>query len=100
MEHAPEPYLVSLALPEIEQDEVQIEIRDDRLTIRAMKRERARQRRLWPWPPRFTLTQSFQLPQDADHERVDASFDDGMLTLRIPRRGAQIPIAELIEVTS
>ena len=99
MEHAGEPYVVSLALPEIEQDEIQIEIRDDRVTIRAMKRERVRQRRLWPWPPRFALSRSFQLPADADRERVEASFDDGKLTLRIPRRGAEIPIAELMEVT-
>ena len=98
MEHAGEPYVVSLALPAIEQDELQIEIRDDGVTIRAMKRERARPRRLWPWPPRFALTRSFQLPEDADHERVEASFDDGMLTLRIPRRGAEIAIAEVTEV--
>jgi len=91
MADADDPYVLSLELPEIEQDEVQIEIREDLVTIRAMKRdsrENGSRWRAWPWRRRFAVARSFRLPADADPERLEASFDDGTLTLRIHRSAA------------
>jgi HSP20 family protein len=91
MEEERVPYVLSLELPEIEEHEVQIEIREDLVTIRAMKRGAPDTGRPWrPWRRRrrFALARSFRLPPDADRERLEASFDDGTLTLRIHRNAA------------
>jgi HSP20 family protein len=38
-----------------------------------------------------TFLRSFQLPQGIEEEKIDASFEHGMLTVRVPKSPAQQP---------
>jgi HSP20 family protein len=80
MKDRDDAYVVSMRLPEFRKDEVQVELRDGFVTIRASRRGRGvRSDR------HETIARSFRLPADADRDRLEASFDDGTLTLRIHR---------------
>jgi len=79
-----ETYVVRMRLPEVRKEDVQVELRDAFVTIRVPKPSAAVLRGR-PWARRDALTHSFRLPTDADPERLEASFDDGTLTLRIHR---------------
>lgn len=74
-------YVVSLKLPEVRKQDVQVEIRDAVVTVRATRGRDARA----PRRRREAFARSFRLPLDADHEHMEASFADGTLTLRIQR---------------
>jgi len=81
-------YEITLELAGVKRDNVSIEVREDTLTITGSKEdrkqsdasERAQSSR------RFgRFTQSLSLPGDADQENISANFEDGVLTVRIPR---------------
>lgn len=81
MKDQDDSYVVSMRLPEFRKDEVQVELRDGYVTIRASRRGRDAQSA----GRQETIARSFRLPADADRDRLEASFDDGTLTLRIHR---------------
>jgi HSP20 family protein len=81
MKDQEDAYVVSMRLPEFRKDEVQVELRDGYVTIRASRRGRG----LRSAGRQETIARSFRLPADADRERLEATFDEGTLTLRIHR---------------
>jgi HSP20 family molecular chaperone IbpA len=44
-----------------------------------------------------SFSRSFWLPSDADEEHVDASFEDGVLTKRLPKTQARKPRASAVK---
>jgi HSP20 family protein len=83
-------YTLSLELPGTRKEDLQVEVGDGRLTIRGEKRSEReekgeRSRRLERCYGSFL--RSFALPADADAERLEASFREGVLELVIPRTG-------------
>jgi HSP20 family protein len=66
-----------------------VELHDGILTIRGEKKlERDEKKEHARYVERVfgTFVRSFSLPQNADAEKIQASFKDGVLTLRIPKR--------------
>jgi HSP20 family protein len=97
----PDAYQLSVELPGLAREDVDLTISGDVLTLRGHKLEdnthgqgayRVSERRYG----RFE--RSFPLPPDVDHNRLDATFKDGLLSLNLPRtaqagpREAKIPI--------
>jgi HSP20 family protein len=81
MKDQDDAYVVSMRLPEFRKDEVQVELRDGYVTIRASRRGRGDRSA----GRHEMIARSFRLPADADRDRLEASFDEGTLTLRIHR---------------
>ena len=97
-------YQVQAELPGVAETDLKVSVDDNVLTISAKAGKNAerktaerktegylvRERR------QATYTRSFVLPRDADHEAVSASFEDGLLTLSVPKTEAskarQIPV--------
>ena len=84
-------YLVQAELPGIAEKDLKVSVDDNVLTISARTGKDAerktdgylvRERR------HAAYTRSFVLPRDADHEGVSASFEDGLLTLTVPKTEA------------
>ena len=87
-------FLLSLDLPGIPADEVEVTMEDDTLTIsgeRTVERngENGRFHRIERRYGRFLRTVQFGTPIDA--ERVEASFEDGVLTINVPKAEASKP---------
>ena len=86
-------------LPGVAEKDLKVSVDDNVLTISA-KSARNGERKADGYLVRerrhAAYTRSFVLPRDADHEVVTASFEDGLLTLTVPKTEAskarQIPV--------
>jgi HSP20 family protein len=94
-------YTVSAELPGVEADDVSIEIEDQTLVIRAEKRsESDEEEEGYHWVERsYGVAQRvLSLPDDAEGDKVEARFRNGVLKLRIPKRPARASRARSVEV--
>jgi HSP20 family protein len=82
-------YVVTVELPGAKPEDVSVELHEGVLNIRGEKRsERDEHKEHSRYVERVfgSFSRSFSLPQNANGEKVQASFVDGVLTLRIPKR--------------
>ncbi len=89
-------YIVTVEVPGGKKDDVTVEVQDGVLTIRGEKkseREEKKEQRRWVERSYGAFTRSFSLPADADADHVDASLENGVLTVTIPRTEAAKPRA-------
>ena len=87
-------YTVTVELPGAKKDDIHIEVEQGMLTLRGEKkseREERKEKRRWVERSYGSFSRSFTLPRDADAERLEASFKDGVLTLTIPKSEAAKP---------
>jgi HSP20 family protein len=99
---AKEAVLLEMELPGITPEQVDISIDNDMLTVSGEKRE---ERREGEEEGRYFLVErnygsfsrSFSLPPGVDAEQVDASFENGLLTIRIPR--AALPQPRRVQIS-
>ena len=86
IEETDDAWIVEAELPGAKQEDVNVEVRENELVvtgeIKQKEREgilRRRTRRVGQFEYRVTL------PGEVDAERIDASLDHGVLTLRVPK---------------
>ena len=87
-------YAVTVELPGVGKDDVHVEIENGLLTIRGEKRserEEKKERSHYTERSYGAFTRTLRLPTDADADRLEASFKDGVLALKIPRTEAAKP---------
>ena len=81
-------YEMQLAIPGYTKDEVKLSIENNTLTISAeyeQKEESASySRREFR---KTSFERSFTLPRSIDQEKVEASFENGILNIKLPRKG-------------
>jgi HSP20 family protein len=83
-----EEVVVKAALPGFKADEVQINVTGDLLTIRGeRKAEEEKQEKSWHirehrWG---SFERSITLPTDVVSDRADAAFENGVLTIKLPK---------------
>jgi HSP20 family protein len=86
IEETDDAWIVEAELPGVKRDDVNVEVRDSEVAISGEIKERERKgilRRRTRRVGRFEYR--VFLPGEANAEGVDASLDDGVLTLRIPK---------------
>jgi HSP20 family protein len=87
-------YAITAELPGATRDDVQVELHGGVLTIRGEKkseREEKKEQRRYVERSYGAFSRSFRLPRDADETRLDASFEDGVLTITVPKTEAAKP---------
>jgi len=76
-------------MPGLKRDNIEVDVENNVLTLRAEKREERREGeagRFHLAERRYgTYTRSFVLPRDVDAEQIQADFEDGVLTVTIPK---------------
>jgi HSP20 family protein len=85
-------FKVSAEMPGARPEDVEVMVEDDLLTIRAERtRERETNRRNYHLVERSVgvFQRSLRLPAPVDASKVQASFDNGVLTVTIPKDGSQ-----------
>jgi HSP20 family protein len=88
-------YRIYFDMPGVMTDSVDLRVEDDTLRMTA-----ERKRPEWPNSAEVHLSErqygpirrSFALPKDADPERVEASYKDGVLEVRIEKRAEARPV--------
>jgi HSP20 family protein len=80
---------VQVEMPGLKRDNIEVDVENNVLTVRGEKREERTEgqegryhlaERRWG-----TFARSFVLPRDVDADHIQASFEDGVLTVRIPK---------------
>jgi HSP20 family protein len=87
VEETEDAFLVDLELPGVKKKDIDIEIADGRLVVSGERRENQRTgflRRRGRSFGRFVSQITF--PEEVDEDNVEASLDDGVLHLRVPKR--------------
>jgi HSP20 family protein len=94
-------FVVTMDLPGLEPDEVQVMFEDQVLTVRGTREfskedEGVHYHRIERSYGSFA--RSVRLPQAADGAKIEASFDKGVLTLEVPKRDEAKPRAIEVKV--
>jgi len=79
---------VELAAPGMKKDDFKIELNEDLLTIRTEKSEENEEKTERFTKREFNFTsfvRSFRLPENVDFENINAQYENGILTLGIPK---------------
>jgi len=85
---------VTMELPGVRPEDVDIRVTGDRLTVRGQKREqRSEKKRDYHFVERQfgSFQRTVQLPSTVDPDRVDATFKDGVLTITIAKHAEARP---------
>ena len=81
-------YVISMELPGVSEDDVEVTVADGVVTVRGEKSTEAeRKGDTWYFSERQygAFRRSFRLPQDVAQDAVSAKMADGVLTLTVPR---------------
>lgn len=90
-------YVLEAELPGLNERDIKLEMKDDVLTLATAamedKKESGSQDGRWIRRERrkFKFSRSFSLPRDADREKIEARFRDGLLTVEIPKKPETAP---------
>lgn len=82
-------YLIELAAPGLDKKDFKIEIDNNLLTIRSEKEEEKNEenknfkRREFSYS---SFSRSFQLPENVASEKIDATYENGILKLSVPKK--------------
>ena len=82
-------YKITVELAGVKRDDVSVEVHDNVLSIRGEKKsEREEKKDKIHWVERSygSFSRSFSLPPTAVSEDLRASFNDGVLTIEIPKK--------------
>lgn len=92
-------YTLKFDMPGVPKEQVRVELDQDRLTIHAERKEEKRdagKKRHLSEVYYGSYTRSFYLPGPVDEKKVDAKFENGVLTVMVPKTDAikakQIPV--------
>ena len=96
--------VVTAELPGVKTGEVDITLEDGVLTIRGEKKEEKKEgepnSKFHMWERRYgSFQRSFTLPNEVETEKIAAKFDNGLLTVTLPKtekakvQGRKIPIS-------
>jgi HSP20 family protein len=85
----PEELLLTAELPGMRKEEVEIELENNVLTIRGRKdetREEKGDRRFHVWERRYgSFQRSFTLPRTVAEDQIEATFENGVLRVHMPK---------------
>ena len=80
-------YILEFMLPGFEKDSVSINVEEDTLFIEGERKanENVKYNRKGSFYGKFK--RSFTLPENVETNEIDASFQDGVLSIKLPKRG-------------
>jgi HSP20 family protein len=94
-------YEINVELPGVKVEDVDIAMQDNSLVIRGEKRsERQEKGQSFYFSEREygAFQRAFRLPPDADGDKIDAHFSDGVLRLKIAKQSSTKPTPKKIEI--
>lgn len=98
---ADDAYDISVELPGVETDDIDVSIDGNNLTVKGEKRsEKVSEGRTYYFSEREygAFQRTFRLPPDADANAITADHQNGVLKLRVPKLKAKTEKAQRIEI--
>lgn len=89
-------YLIEAELPGVSEKDLKLELKDGVLTLSTEKKEAKDEKdQAGTWIRRERresfFSRSFELPEDADGDKIEATFKDGLLTVELPKKPETSP---------
>jgi HSP20 family protein len=89
-------YLIEAELPGVSEKELKLELKNGLLALSTEKKEEKKDEAeggRWIRRERREgyYSRSFELPEDADGEKIEASFKDGLLRVELPKKAEASP---------
>ncbi|MEM0948540.1 MAG: Hsp20/alpha crystallin family protein [Pseudomonadota bacterium] len=100
---ADDAYRISVELPGVAQQDIDLGVQDGVVTLKGEKRtEREERGETWFFSERQygAFSRSFRLPPDADPAGIDARLKDGVLTVTVPKTSKASPEASKVAIRS
>jgi HSP20 family protein len=94
-------YEINVELPGVKTEDVDVSTEDNNLVVRGEKRyEHEETGRTYFFSEREygSFQRTFRLPPDADSDKIDAEFNDGILRLKIAKRTSSQTAAKKIAI--
>lgn len=93
-------YVLKFDLPGVSKDQVKVETDKNQITVRAERKEEKKSESKKKYLSEMyygSYTRSFTLPSQVDENKVEAKFENGVLTVTVPKtesmKAKQIPIS-------
>jgi len=83
-------YVIAMDLPGIDREALEIDIDDNRLTVKGI-RSIAELKQHRSERPRGKFLRTFSVPGSVDQGKIGAEFKDGVLQITLPKRSEQKP---------
>ncbi len=87
-------YVIEAELPGLSEKDVKLELKDGVLELSTVKKDEHEEKtKRWLRRERreFAFRRAFTLPEDADGEKIEARFKDGLLTIDLPKKPEAAP---------
>jgi HSP20 family protein len=89
-------YLIEAELPGVSEKDLKLELKNGLLTLSTEKKEEKGEKdEAGTWIRRERresyFSRSFELPEDADGDKIEAKFKDGLLTVELPKKPEASP---------
>jgi HSP20 family protein len=94
-------YEINVELPGVKPDDVEVSVHENSLMVRGERKfERREEGRTFFFSEieYGSFQRTFRLPADADSDKIDAAFTDGVLNLRIAKASPSKPAGKKISV--
>jgi HSP20 family protein len=82
-------YALDLAVPGMDKKDLKIDVNEDVLTISSESRNESDENKNGFRRKEFSYTafsRSFYIPENADRDKIDASYKDGILSISLPKQ--------------
>jgi HSP20 family protein len=95
-------YLIKADLPEVKRENIDINVENGVLTLSGERRvekstDNEKEHRRETFYGRFA--RSFALPEDVDHDKINADYKDGVLKVHLPKSEAKKPKSIQVNVS-
>jgi HSP20 family protein len=94
-------YFIELAAPGLKKEDCKVEMKNDMLTISAERKDEKEEKRGDFTRREFNYSsfcRSFYVPDLAEKNKVDAKYEDGMLTIMMAKKMLEEPKPKFIEI--
>ncbi|HUA52235.1 MAG TPA: Hsp20/alpha crystallin family protein [Candidatus Sulfotelmatobacter sp.] len=94
-------YRITAEIPGMSEKDVEVNLSDGMITIKGEKREEKEQKgkNYYLSERRYgSFQRSFDVPDSVDRDKIDATFDKGVLTLMLPKKPEAVRQQKKIEV--
>ncbi len=94
-------YEITAELPGLDQNNIELKIANGTLTIKGEKKQETEEKKKNSYMSERhygAFERSFQVPQDVDETKIEASFSKGLLTVNLPKNGGSQKPAQTITV--
>jgi HSP20 family protein len=95
-------YEIDLVVPGFKKEDIKIKVDDNMLTVSAETKTESKEEDKREFTRReynySSFTRSFHLPDNAKDDNIDAHYEDGVLTIKIPKTEMQVKATKEVPV--